>query len=150
MANPEVGELVYEVRAKLTSFTEHGVSFEKIASGTTPPPAGGARVDAGFEGTIAGPRLKGAMSGVDYLYMRADGKVELHIHASITTGEGENVAFFADGVATPDASPGVFQLRENGRLQSGSPAYEWVNSLQIWAVGTVNLGTGELNIKGYA
>jgi len=145
-----IGELVYEVKASLTSITEHGVSFEKLASGGMLPPPEGARVDVAFEGEFAGPRLKGRLSGVDYLHMRADGRIDLHIHASITADDGERVAFFADGVATPSDTPGVFNLRENATLQSGSPAYQWVNGLQVWAIGTANVGTGELNVKGYA
>jgi hypothetical protein len=32
----------------------------------------------------------------------------------------------------------------------GEPGYEWVNALQIWAVGTCDVTTGQVDIAGYA
>jgi hypothetical protein len=43
----------------------------------------------------------------------------------------------------------VFSLRENVQLTTASGGYAWVNALQIWGVGSVDLGTGKINIKGY-
>ncbi len=31
-----------------------------------------------------------------------------------------------------------------------SPRASWVNTLQVWAPGTVDLSTGQIQIKGYA
>jgi hypothetical protein len=55
---------------------------------------------------------------------------------------------FADGVGTVDAK-GIVQLRETVTLKSNSPAHAWVNSIGVWGVGTVNLATGEIRVKGY-
>ena len=55
---------------------------------------------------------------------------------------------FADGVGTIDAK-GIVQLRENVTLKSNYSAHAWVNSIVVWGVGTVNLATGEVRIKGY-
>src|SRR2546427_13249714 len=37
------------------------------------------------EGTVTGPKLKGMVKGVDYANVRADGRLQLHVHAGITT-----------------------------------------------------------------
>lgn len=58
------------------------------------------------------------------------------------------MSFFADGVGTLDAK-GILHIRENVTLRSNSPAHAWVNSIQVWAVGTANLATGEIRVKGY-
>ena len=55
---------------------------------------------------------------------------------------------FAEGVAPVDAN-GIVQLRENVTLKSNYPAHAWVNSIAVWGVGTVNLATGEVRVKGY-
>jgi len=45
------------------------------------------------EGSSSGPRLKGTLTDVDYLQMRADGRTDLHIHAEITNEDGEKSVF---------------------------------------------------------
>ena len=144
-----VGELLYEFTGQFTKVTEYGVSLEALLAGQAAPAPGGARFDVAFEGSSRGPRLKGILAGVDYLQMRADGRTELHIHAEITTEDGE-IAFFADGVATPEEGTGVLQIRENITLSTSSPPYSWVNQLQVWGQGTVDPAKGEINVKGYA
>src|SRR2546428_13739130 len=52
------------------------------------------------------------------------------------------------GVGTLDKH-GILQLRENVTLKSNSPAHAWVNSIQVWGIGTANLATGEVRVKGY-
>jgi hypothetical protein len=39
-------------------------------------------------------------NGVDYLSARADGRVEIHIHAQITTEDGKKIALY--GARFPD------------------------------------------------
>ena len=87
---------------------------------------------------------------VDYLQIRADGRFQLHIHAEITTEDGERIAFFADGVATPREGSTIADLRENVTLTTSSKAYAWVNTLQIWATGTVDLAEQVVRVKGYS
>ena len=130
--------------------TDYGVSLDALMAGDAAPPAEGARFDVAFEGEATGPRLKGNLKGVDYLHMRADGRFQLHIHAEITTEDGERIALFADGVATPREGSTIADLRENVTLTTSSKAYAWVNTLQIWATGTVDLAEQVVRIKGYA
>ena len=134
-----VGELLYDVTVHFTKVTEYGVSLEAVVSGQVAPPPAGARFDVAFEGVVRGPKLAGTIAGVDYLHMRADGRTQLHIHAEITTEDGEKIALFANGVATPEPGTGVLQLRENATLTTSSPRYAWVNPLQVWAQGTAAL-----------
>lgn len=122
----EVEELLYEVAVSFTQVTEYGVSLQAIVSGQSGPPPEGARFDIAFEGDITGQRLKGRVNGVNYLNIRADGRIQLHIHAEITAEDNEKIAFFADGVCVPnpEQGPGIFDFRENGTLTTSSPAYD--------------------------
>ncbi len=145
-----LGEPLYEYTMQFTQVVEYGVSAEALFAGQTPPPPEGARIDVYFEGPVTGARLNGTVTGVDYLHVRADGRVQLNIHAEITTEDGKKIALAADGVGLPQEGSTVFQLRENVTLTSNHPEYAWVNPLQIWAPGTVDVAKGEIRIKGYA
>jgi hypothetical protein len=146
-----VSEYLYDARLQLTQFTEYGVSLADLNSGRTTPPPEGTHIDIAFEGEIEGERLRGAMRGIDYLYVRADGRFELNIHAEIATPDGAKIALQASGVALPDATrPGVVQIRENVQLTSHDPRYSWVNRLQVWITGSADMGTGRLLLHAFA
>ena len=145
-----VGEHLYEVSVKFTGVSEFGVSMEALTAGKVPPPPEGARFDVAFEGNSRGPKLKGTVTGVDYLHVRADGRFQLHIHAEITTEDGAKIALFADGVAIPREGSSIADLRENVTLTTSAKAYSWVNQLQVWAIGTLDLAKQEVNVNGYA
>ncbi len=142
------GELLYEYTPKITQVVEYGASMGPLASRQAPPPAEGARIDVYFEGPVTGSRINGSVKGVDYLYLRPNGRFELNIHAEITTDDGKKIALAADGVALGEAP--VLQLRENVTLTTSHPEYSWVNAIQVWAPGTVDLAKGEIRVKGYA
>jgi hypothetical protein len=36
------------------------------------------------------------------------------------------------------------------KLTTSHPEHAWVNQIQIWASGTVDLAKGEIRVKGYA
>lgn len=150
MSTIEVGDLLYEYTVNLTGTTEFGVSLEALLSGATAPPPEGARFDVSFKGESTGPKLRGQVHGVDYLQIRADGRFQLHIHGVITTEDGERIALFADGVATPRKDSPIAELRENATLTTSSQTYAWVNTLQVWATGTVDLAEKVVRMKGYA
>jgi Protein of unknown function (DUF3237) len=141
------GELLYEYTPNITGVVEYGVSLQTLTSGQAPPPSEGARVDVYFEGPITGAKISGSVKGVDYLNFRADGGMELHIHGEITTDDGQKIALAATGVGFGE--PPVLQLRENVTLHSSHPEHSWVNTLQIWAPGTVDLSQGQIRIRGY-
>ena len=145
----EVGELIYEVVAPFTDITDYGIDVQAILSGAQAPPPEGAQIDFAFQGTFCGARLAGTVAGVDYALARADGRVDLHIHATLTVQDGARIAFFADGVALPGPD-GIWQLRENCRFLTSFAAHRWLNTIQAWGIGTVDLGRGEVRIKVYA
>ena len=55
------------------------------------------------------------------------------------------------GCSSPGGQPGspVALLRENVKLTTASAAYSWVNPLQIWGIGTVDLVAGEIKVRAY-
>src|SRR5205807_2574639 len=81
----------------------------------------GARFDFYLEGPVTGPKVQGTFKGIDYIYFRADGRAELHIHGEITTNDGKKIALEAGGVAIPEEGSPVFQLREHVSLMSNRP-----------------------------
>jgi hypothetical protein len=93
------GELLYEYTPTITQVVDYGVPMEALMSGQASPPAEGARFDVYFEGPVNGMKLNGSVKGVDYLHVRADGRLKLDIHAEITTEDGKKIALAADGVA---------------------------------------------------
>ena len=102
-----------------------------------------------FEGSATG-KLAGTVTGVSSLRVRADGRFDLHIHAVLTTESGETIAFFVNGVAVPKPNSLVFDLKENVSLHTSCDGYKWVNGLQVWASGTVDLAKQEVHVKGCA
>ena len=81
--------------------------------------------------------------------MRADGRIELDIRATIETDDGHRIALSADGMAVAHPGEPIAELFENVRLTTAAANYAWVNSRQIWAPGTVNLATGKIHIDAY-
>ena len=150
---PEVrmpGDLVYEYGLQVTRTVEYGASADALLSGQVSPPPEGARIDFYLDGSISGPNLQGTVKGVDYLYFRADGRAQLHIHAEITTERGMKIALVAEGIAIGQPGSSVFQLRENVTLLSNHPELSWVNTIQVWASGTVDVSNGRVRVRGYA
>jgi hypothetical protein len=142
------GEKIYEYDLDVTGVTDYGVTLQEIVSGTTPVPPQGVRLDVAFDGRGVG-RLSGRVHGVDYVRVRADGRIDLDIRATIETGDGHRIALAADGVAMPRANEPIADLFENVTLGTAAPAYAWINGRQIWAVGTVNFATNKVHIEAY-
>jgi hypothetical protein len=139
-----VSEQLYAATLHHTHVVDYGYSVDDLASGRAIP-LSGARIDIAFEGRIDGPNLKGTIAGVDFGLVRADGRFQLNIQATITTDDGERIAFYADGIFRP----GDGAVRENVTLTTASPKYAWVNQLQIWATGSADMGKREVRLQGY-
>jgi len=142
------GALIYEYRPQITQVVEYGASADAVLSGQTPP-AEGARFDFYLEGPVSGPKLQGTFRGVDYIYFRADGRAELHIHGEITTEDGKKVALEAGGVAIREEGSPVLQLREHVSLMTNHPELSWVNLIEVWARGVVDVSTGQVRVEAY-
>lgn len=150
MSQIEAGELLYEYTLNITGLTEYGTSLAELMSGKVVMPPEGARFDVYFEGPATGEKLKGTAKGVDYLRVRPDGRMELDIHAEITTEDGQKISLKADGVCLPRKDSSISDLRENITLFSSYKNYTWMNTLQMWGIGTVDLATQIINVKGYS
>jgi hypothetical protein len=138
------GEKIYEYDLNITGVTDYGVSMESILSGKEKIP----RFDVAFEGNATG-RLSGRVRGVDYLCMRADGRIDLDIRGTIETDDGFRIGLSADGAAVMRQGEPIADLCENVTLITAALGYAWVNTGQIWAPGTVNLATGKIHIDAY-
>jgi len=145
-----LGEPLYEYTLSITGLTGYGVSFEDLVSGKIPPPPEGARFDVAFAGEATGSKLAGKVSGIDYTHVRADGRFQLDVHAEITTEDGQRISLKADGVAIRRQDSSISDLRENVTLFSSSKDYTWVNTIQVWGVGTVDLATQSIYIAAYS
>ena len=142
------GEKIYEYDLDVTGMTDYGVSLDAILSGKEKIPLQGARVDVAFEGRAVG-RLAGLVRGTDYLRIRADGRIDLDIHAVVETEDGCRIALTADGVGNPRAGEPVADLFENASLTTAAEEYAWVNARQAWGFGTVDFATGKIHIDAY-
>ena len=127
---------LFEIAYENTGFEEFGSSYEALVQGKLEIPKEGFRANSYFQGVVSGPELKGTAKAVDYCYIRADGQMQLDVKATITTEEGKNISFAADGVgiSQPD---GTMKLAENVTLFSTHPEYAHLNTIQIWGLGTV-------------
>jgi Protein of unknown function (DUF3237) len=142
------GEKIYEYDLDVTGVTDYGITLEAILSGKARVPPQGARIDVAFEGRARG-RLTGRVRGVDYLRLRADGRIDLDSRATIETDDGRRIGLSANGVAVPRAGEPIADLSENVSLTTAAEDYAWINTRQIWAPGTVNLATGKIHIDAY-
>lgn len=141
-------EKIYEYDLDIMGVTDYGVSMESILAGKEKIPPQGARFDVAFAGNATG-RLSGGVRGVDYLRMRADGRMDLDIRATIETSDSSRIGLSADGVAVLRPGEPVAELCENVTLTTAAAGYAWVNTHQIWGVGSVNLATGKIHINAY-
>ncbi len=144
----DLGRLVYDYTLRITGVTEYGASMQAVLTGDALPPPEGLRVDIAFEGESTGA-VAGAIRGVDYLTIRADGRMELDIKAELTTPEGDKIALAAGGVGIPRPGSTESALREHVRLTTASPRYAWLNTVEIWAVGRADIATGRVHVRGY-
>jgi hypothetical protein len=142
------GEKIYEYEVDVTGVTDYGVTLEEILSGAATVPPQGLRLDVAFEGRGTG-RLSGRVRGVDYARLRADGRIDLDIRATIETDDGRRIALSADGTAVLRKGEPAADLCENVRLLTAAPEYAWLLERQIWAFGAVNFATGKIRIEGY-
>ncbi len=142
--------LIYEAQIQFTGVVDYGVSMEALTSGQVAIPLAGARFDQTFEGTLQGPRLRGKISGIDYLCVRADGLFQLHLHAQVTTEDGTQISMSSEGISMQVEGQRETQLRAAVTLFTSSEAYSWLNRLRLWAVGTLDPVQGIAHVRAYA
>ncbi len=150
LATIAVGMHLGTIACRLTKIVEYGVSFADFAANRVGPPPQGARFDITVEGSFTGSKINGAFTAVDYVYVRADGRVELHPHGEITTDDGAKIAYFVDGVVySVEGSPAPYHLGM-GTLSTASAKYAWLNGLGILSQGPMDLAKRELRLEVYS
>ena len=142
------GEKIYEYDLDVLDVTDYGVSLDAIFAGKEKVPLQGASFDLKVDGRGNG-RLSGRQHGVDYMRMRADGRIELDLHTAIETDDGHRIALSGDGQAAPRSGDPIADIFANIRLSTASKEYAWVNARQIWSVGTFNPATGKIHVEAY-
>jgi hypothetical protein len=142
------GEKVYEQELDLNGVTDYGVSLDALLAGKEAVPLQGARFDLAVDGRNKG-RLAGRAHGVDYVRVRADGRMELDLHLTIETDDGRRIALSGGGQAAPRNGEPILDIFGNIRLSTASKEYAWVNERQIWSVGTASLATGKIHIEAF-
>ena len=110
----------------------------EILSGERAIPNIGARFDQTFEGILSGPEIEGKIEGIDYLTVRPDWSFRLHLHGRITTQDGARIAISSEGVSLQSEGSPEAQLRSAVTLVTAAREYEWLNQLQLWALGTMH------------
>ena len=142
------GEKIIELDLDITDVTDCGVSMDAILSDNRKIPPQRVRFDVAFDGRSSG-RLSGRVRGANYIWVRADWRIDLDIRATIETDGGHRIALSGDGVATLRSGESVADLIENLRLITAIEDYAWVNTRQIWGVGTVNLAARKIHVEAY-
>lgn len=132
------------VSLQITETIDFGTAMMDVLSGAIVSPPQGVRINVDFSGTTTGV-LAGTMKGTDYLNIRADGRIDLNIHAVIVTPDGERIAYEAGGVSVPGEG-GIGNITETAKLTTSSEKYAWVNGHTFVAKGTVNLESGEVKL----
>ena len=141
-------KLLFAIAYNVTGVEEFGGSFADLMQGKLDIPKEGFRANVGVEGPVSGPEFTGTAKGVDYVYVRADGRMQLDVKATITTDDGKNISFAADGIGIPQPD-GTSKIVENATLFSSHPEYSHLNTIQIWGIGTVTTDMKVL-LKFYA
>jgi hypothetical protein len=141
-------EKVFEWDLDITNVTDYGASMEALFAGHEKVPLQGAQFDVTVAGPIKG-RVSGSMRGVDYLRVRADGRRELDLRATIETDDGARIALSADGVATPREGEPIVDLAVKIHLTTAAATYAWVNTRPAWGAGYADLATGKIHIDAY-
>ena len=135
--------LLFEEDVRLTEVKEYGFSWQQFAQNNAPLPAEGVRFDIHFEGEVIGERVEGTIKGVDYLTVRADGRLFLDLHAAITTKDGARINVTESGINDRG------NLRLSMDFHTNDERYTWLNRKHVWGIGTVDFATGDVKIKGY-
>jgi len=144
-----VQEHICDWIAQATEVIDFGIDATSVSSGRIPMPPQGVRLNSSSQGELTGPKLKGKVVGTDYLLIRADGVGIISLQAVLTTVEGDRIAIQASGILTLVQGAAISQFRENINFHTAS-ANSWVNRIQGWATGTLDMSTLKIAKKVFA
>jgi hypothetical protein len=148
MDPPMPGALIYEYRPQITQVVEYGASADAVLSGQTPP-AEGARFDFYLEGPVSGPKPKGR-SGAWTTFTFAPTAAP----SSTFTGRsrprtGRRSHWKREAWRFGKKAPRSSSSREHVSLVTNHPELSWVNLIEVWARGVVDVSTGQVHVEGY-
>ena len=152
MGETDVREPLYEATLTVSKVTDFGIGLDTLRSDKPDKPdipEEGLHFHVAFDGSLNGERLNGSLRGVDHVHVRADGGIELHIHAVISTPDGARILLSADGTGTVDDDTGLLHVDQDVVLYSAFADYRWVNGLPIHCVGEVNPDNDEIRITAF-
>lgn len=135
--------LLFKENVWMKEVREYGYAFVDFVESKKALPPEGLQFDIHFEGQVIGSRVNGTISGVDYLTVRADGRLFLNLHAKIETSDGAMIKVIESG--TNDN--GVLRLSMD--FHTNDPRYSWLNRKHVWASGEVDFRTSKVSIQAY-
>ena len=123
-------------------------------------PAGTRRIIPIVGGTVSGPLIQGRLLnvGADWQTVRADSVADLDARYAIETMDGAVIEVISQGIrdispqvaeriaAGEAVPPSEYYMRTAIRLETGHPAYEWVNHSLFLATGGKDGATVRLSI----
>lgn len=112
-------------------------------------PAGTRRIIPIVGGTAKGARINGRILpvGADWQIVTANGTAQLDARYAIETADGAMIEIVSQGIrhASPEVtariaageaiSPSEYYMRTFIRLETGAPAYDWVNTSLFLSMG---------------
>ena len=113
-------------------------------------------------GDVSGPRCNGKLLpvGADWILLRRDGVGMVDVRATMQTDDGALIYTTYNGVLDPGPDgyeaflngtmPPKFPIRIAPRFQTAHPAYAWMNRVQAYGVGEVDLADGSVTYHVYA
>ena len=113
-------------------------------------------------GEITGPRCQGKVLpvGADWIVIRKDGVAMVDVRSTFEMADGALVYTVYNGIADP--GPEAYDQFLNGTLQpqfpirtaprfhTAHPSYQWMNRVQAYGVGTVDMAAGSVTYDIYA
>lgn len=113
-------------------------------------------------GEVWGPRLSGKVrpGGADFATLRSDGIIILDVRGILESKDGALIDIAYSGVLDLGADgyanflkgemPQDLQIRAAPRFRTAHPAYQWLNRLQCYSIGTADLAKQSATYEVYA
>ena len=136
-------KVFFTEEVRLTNVKEYGYTWDDFINQRVEIPGEGLRFDIHFEGFITGEGINGSIKGVDYLTVRADGRLFLDLYAEITTVDDARIFVKESGINVHG------QLSLTMDFHTNDERYVWMNQEHIWATGDVSFEQGSVRIKAY-
>ena len=108
-------------------------------------------------GDISGPRLNGKVEpvGADWLLLRRDGTGVVDVRTTFTTNDGALIYASYLGILDTGEDgyqrfleghlPPTIPIRTAPRLQTAHPNYIWLNRLQCYSIGNVDMAASRVS-----